>query len=217
MKRHNSSQQNKLLELISEYEAMSQKGTVGFFEEKVFFDFVNHYRACNNTTMALQVVEHGLTHHCFSADLYYCKAQLLADLNNTRSAIECLNKASLLAPYDENIRRFLNKLLASEEQIKAESEETSNDISFGEMFISSYEIANQYEDVEELYKRLKCKLRINPTDELSLTKILFCIEINQRYQESIDFHLELINKNAYSHLAWYNFCLLYTSPSPRDS
>ena len=43
MKQQNQNNQNIEKALISEYEAMSQKGTVGFYEETVFLALINHY------------------------------------------------------------------------------------------------------------------------------------------------------------------------------
>ena len=209
MQHSNFNSQNNIQKLLFEYEAMSRKGTVAFLEEKVFFELVDLYRSSNKMTKALKAIEDGLDQHGYSAELHFRKAQLLSDLNNKESALEAVNTALALSPSDKNIHRLRNELLGN--SITDESDTILNSIenSLSDSFISRSRIDEQFENVGELYNRLKRKLRYDPTNEIALNKILFCVEINQRYEDSVKFHLELINNNSYSHLAWYNLGQAY--------
>lgn len=202
MNQSNFNSSNELKERLIEYEAMSQKGTVGFFEETVFFDFINYYKSCNDLRRALEVADHGLHQHHFSTKLYLQKAQLLLDNNQPEMAIDTLDEAVLYAP-SEKLHQFRNQLIAELER------EQMGSSHFDNFLINKSILDDRFEDLEELYERLKLKLEQNPKDEIALNKMWFCTDIIQCYEDSIEFYLSLINKEPYSYLAWYNLGRTY--------
>lgn len=207
MQQSNFNPKNDIQKLIFEYEAMSRKGTVAFLEEKVFFDLADVYQSTNRAAQALKVIEDGLSQYAYSSELHFRKAQLLANLNDKQAALDAIDTALALSPSNQAIYQFKNELLGVDNASNEILQSIEN--SFSDSFISRSRIDEQFENVDELYNRLKKKLRRYPNNEVALNKILFCVEINQRYEDSVKFHLELINQNSYSHLAWYNLGQAY--------
>ncbi len=219
MKRQDYNQQNELTALISEYEAMSQKGMVGVYEETVFRDFAKHYQNEHKFDQALQVLEHGLKQYKYSSQLYFFKAQLLVLTNQHQLALKAINQAMVCSPSDEKIHRFRYQLqlaiaeLEKEEKfedIDTEVENTDFGILLNNTFISKSTIDEQFADIDELYRRLKIKLSHTPHDNLSLNKLLVCIEINEQYADGLDFLLQFISDNPYVYTAWFNVGKIYT-------
>ena len=69
-----------------------------------------------------------------------------------------------------------------------------------------------YEDWEkyfEVYDCLVACLDIDPMNEEALNRFNFCIEITDRYEDSLPIHLNMIDENPYNYLAWYNLASTY--------
>lgn len=210
MKQHNPNQQTTLIKLISEYEAMSQKGTVGFFEEKVFFDFIEYYSSENAFDKALEVVDHALSQHYYSSDLLLCKARLLMDEQQVEAALICVDQAYALSPSDIDVQLLRSELLCILGQHN-EALEVLNGLPVGEVkdtpkdiFLYKAFIHERLSDFDQMFDALKASLLHNPSNERVLKKILFCVEVAQKYEESVKFHKQLIDLDPYSYLAWYN-------------
>src|SRR5690606_22624009 len=73
------------------------------------------------------------------------------------------------------------------------------DIALCEAYL--YEKQKQY---EKMFEALKEALRIDPSNEEALEKIWWSVENCKMYDESIVFHKELLDRDAYSYLAWFN-------------
>ena len=65
MNQQNFDNKHSLADLIFEYEAMSQKGTVEFVEETVFEKLIEFFQNKCSYEKALEVVNHALTHYHF--------------------------------------------------------------------------------------------------------------------------------------------------------
>ena len=98
MKRNNTTNEQNINSLVFEYEAMSQKGTVGFYEKTVFLQLIDHYLNEQLLDNALEVIEHAVNQHPFSGAFHIVQAQLYLEKNCESLALEALDKAILYAP-----------------------------------------------------------------------------------------------------------------------
>ena len=97
MQQHNYDKQHTLNDLIFEYEAMSQKGTVGFYEETVFSRIIDYYESESSIDLALEAVDKALSQHFYSTTLYCRKAELLAIQKQEKAALSAIQQAEVLS------------------------------------------------------------------------------------------------------------------------
>ncbi len=214
----NSNHFNAFNKLVSDYEAMSQQGTVGFIEEPVIWQLVEHYEGQNQLDRAIDVIDHAIAQFSYSADFYLQKARLLCEQGKVRHALACLDdadalllgepeadlmRAELLAACDRNEEAFviLHRLKA-----ELRGKELSN-VHFCEACI--YE---QEEQFKKMFIALEQTLRLNPKHHSALERVWFSMELAGLYGRGVNLHQFLLDEDPYNHIAWYNlgyayFCL----------
>ena len=210
MKRHHFNNQHAISALVSEYEAMSQKGTVGFFEEKVFLQLIDYYQSELRIDRALEVVDHALAQYSFTADFHIRKAQLLIESRQEDLAINSLEQAQIFAPSEIEISFLRVKILCTlgkyEEalilldQIKPEA--SVDDLN--EIYLFEAEICEFRKEFDEMFSVLEKILLSDHNNKEALERMWLCVELSQKFEQSIRLHLHLIDENPYSHLAWFN-------------
>ena len=216
MEQHNYNKQHTLNDLISEYEAMSQKKAVVFYEETAFSYLIEYYQKEKNYDLALSVVEMALTQHNFSARLYYKKAELLFlyyhDANFMEDAMHALEEAEKLSPSDLDILLLKVELLGrAGNHLEAFSllSTLRNELYRPD----PHQLANIYylegllheglKDYDSMFKVWRKALLLNTRHTNILNKIWLCVEWGQKHQESILLFEDIIDEDPYCHLAWF--------------
>jgi tetratricopeptide (TPR) repeat protein len=199
-----------LFNLISEYENMSRKGHLNYFEDKDLFQLINYYEDEHALDKALEVVDLALDQYTYRSDFYTIKARLLLTLGDIEEAMELLENAENISPYELEVKllkaRAFSELGCFSEALElvqqarqlSQSSELI-DILFCEAFI--YEDAKQFSD---MYNSLKEILYLDPENDDALERLWVSVELSKSYKDSVKFHSWLIGKNPYSYLAWYN-------------
>ena len=118
---------------VSEYEAMSQKGTVGFIEETVFHSLIDYYCAETKVEDALEVLEHAIEQYPYSASFYSRKGEILVYSELFEEALISLNIAAVYAPASVTISILKVKALMGLKNISDAFEiiDTTKSIAFG--------------------------------------------------------------------------------------
>ena len=93
-----------LFHLISEYENMSRKGHLSYFEDKDLFQLINYYEDEHALDKALEVVDLALNQYTYRSDFYTIKARLLLILGDVEEAMELLEYAENIAPFELEIK-----------------------------------------------------------------------------------------------------------------
>ncbi len=219
MQQHNYNKQHTLNDLIFEYEAMSQKGTVCFYEETVFSQIIDYYESESSIDLALEAVDKALSQHFYSATFYCRKAELLAIQKQETEALSAIQQAEVLSPSDYEVKLIKAEVLGlfgehtialsiiSELKVACHIEQKKQlaDIFFSEGII--YERMQQY---DSMYLALKQALQFNPNHTEALDKIWLCIEMSRKFDESIELYSQVIDQDPYSYNAWYNLGHAYT-------
>ncbi len=219
MQQHNYDKQHTLNDLIFEYEAMSQKGTVGFYEETVFSQIIAYYKSESSIDLALEAVDKALSQHFYSTTLYCRKAELLAIQKQETAALNAIQQAEVLSPSDYAVKLIKAEVLGlfgehtyalsiiSELKVACHVEQKKQlaDIFYSEGVV--YEYMQQY---DSMYLALKQALQFNPVHEEALDRIWLCIEMSRRFDESIQLYNQIIDHDPYSYKAWYNLGHAYT-------
>lgn len=204
-----------LKKLILEYEVMSQKGTVRFFEKTVLVDMIKYYENNGNIEKALGVCDFAMTQHVSSMEFLFHKGRLLAELELIDESIECLEKALAFDPSHFELNIFYAELLIEigefndsyhvlKKLYRIVDEEPQAQVLF--LLAKIQEITGEF---EKMFFTLRKALRKDPTHPFLLNKIWLAAELAGLYQESLEFHKELIEQHPYSFLAWYNLGQAY--------
>ncbi len=202
--------------LVSEYEAINTKGTVPFLEKADFIRLVDHYTSGRLFEEALGVISHALRQYPFSEEFVLQKVELFLLQNAPQAALDCLETSPFFAPFDiEQI------VLRVEAHIKLKQYEEAWELlsslpgylsaeERAEFFFCKALIYEAQDQFSSMFKALKKTLLINPKHEAALERIWFTVELCQKYEESIELHLKIIDEDPYSYLAWYNLGNAYT-------
>jgi len=216
MEQHNYNKQHILKDLVFEYEAMSQKGTVVFYEEAVFSSIINYYFEKKNYERALSVVETALVQHNFSSFLYYKKAELLSiychrDPKILDDAFIAVEKAGSLSPTDSSVKLLKVELLGyrgnySEafnllDEVRIESTFSSNNLTLAGIYYCESLLYEQLQQYDFMYNALKEALLLNVRHEKALRKIWFCVE-RSHYRRRTLFFFGLVLFRSCLPLLW---------------
>lgn len=218
MNQHNYRDKKGLDELVFEYEAMSQQGTVGFFEEAVFFDLIFYYENADKVDRALEVTDHAIAQHGFCPDFYIKKAQLLLRDDSAAQALECLQRAELYAPAELEVQLLRAEALASLDRVAAAFtilevlKQHSNEENLTHIYYCEALIFESLEDFGEMFESLRKSVLADPANRQALERVWLSVEMSQNYKRSVRLHEQLIDLDPYSYIAWYNlghayFCL----------
>ena len=213
MRQHNYNKQHTVDSLILEYEAMSQKGTVVFFEETVFSQIISYYENESSIDQALAVVNQALNQYLDSTNLYCKKAELLAKQKQQVAAMNAIQQAEVLSPSDYEVKLIKAEVLglfgdhgyalSIIQELKnachIEHENQLADIFFSEGII--FEHMQQYDSVFNSWKQT---LMFNPSHKEAMNRIWLSVEMSRKFDESIILCNKLIDHAPYSEKAWYN-------------
>ena len=210
MKRNNTSNEQNINELIFEYEAMSQKGTVGFYEKTAFLQLINHYLNQELFDEALEVIDHAVNQHPFSGAFHIVQAQLFIEKNCENLALEALDKAILYATSIFEVQILRAEALASMDayeeafQILDDLLLNANSEQQSEIYLSKALIFEAKKQYNKMFSALKKAVLANPDNKDAFERVWFSVEMTQQYDASIQFHQKVIDIDPYSYIAWYN-------------
>ncbi len=210
MEQHNFKDKHMLKYLVSEYEAMSQKGTVGFLEKKAFLELIDHYEMESQLDKAIEVIEYALLQYSYSTEFYIRKAQLLIEKKCAYQAIACLEHAEILSPSELEIFLFKAEALCSLgnydeafELLQALKGKLNKE-ELSEVLMLEAHIHENLEDFDKMFRSLEDALLANPKNSVALERVWLSVELSAKYQESVKLHNYLIDQDPYSYIAWYN-------------
>jgi tetratricopeptide (TPR) repeat protein len=196
--------------LISEYEAMSQKGAVPFLEETAFLEIAHWYAENSLPDRALSTVNAALMHHKLSVDFHLFRAMLLIQNSHSSEACEAIKQIQSLAPDEKLITLYRAEayclrgdyatsfqLLSSLKSPMTPEKNTIVALRQARLFEQMEEYGKMYDVLAEIAIR-------QPDNEDVLEQIWMCVEINQNYADSRALHETVLDRNPYSHYAWHN-------------
>ncbi len=199
-----------VLHLIKEYEAMKNRGGSVFFGENDFKHIIDFYENHDQLEDALSAVEDALINHSFTIDFFLKKAELLAANHCEDLALEVLDTARLFSPNNRRIEILTAEALTLKGQFEEASEileslkYEADPIFMSEILLTEAFVYQNREQYERSFYALREVLRLNPKSAMALERFWTCVELTRKYEESIDVHNQVIEKDPFSFLAWYN-------------
>jgi tetratricopeptide (TPR) repeat protein len=197
-------------QLVAAYEDQYEQGQAVFFEEKVYLKIIEFYEKDYQSEKALEAAENAIAYHAYSVECYCKKAELLIHLGREEEALAVLDQAVCYAPTEPEIsllrakaciqRRKVDDGLAILEEMKEEADsELLSDI-----YVVEAMAHEQAEAHEQMYHALALAVAQDPSNAEALMRLGQCVELCRKYEESLALHDDLLEKDAYCAVAWYN-------------
>jgi tetratricopeptide (TPR) repeat protein len=207
---HRTKRDHSLINLVSNFEDMSQKGIFTYLDEKSIYQLISYYENENLVDKALEVVDFAIEQYRYRSEFYTVKARLLLQSHQSETALQLLKKAETIAPFEIEVRVLQAKALSDLEQFdeallivdELKSSATQGDLA--EIHLCESHIHENMNDYDAMFKSLRQVLLLEPFNEEALERMWISVELSKNYTESIQFHEKLINIDPYSYLAWFN-------------
>lgn len=200
-----------LIELVSRYEDAEKNKQSIFLDEESYEQIIQFYQDNSRPGKALKVVDLAIRQYQFSAFFHSKRAEILANQKKFKEAIESLETAEKLDPNDVNIFLIRADVFLWQGLHEAALQEVNYALTISndpddrcELYLERADIYEDMEKYKEVTESLKLALKENTTSEEALNRIWFCTELMEAYDDSVEFHRQLIDENPYSHLAWFN-------------
>ena len=209
MKRSNNISEEDVLGLVDAYEKVSQNGLSKKFSEHEYIKLSSYYSDNGEYPMALEVLEDALVYYPFSITFMICKSQIFVEQGKLEEAFSILAKAEIYSPYDYNLLLLkadvLNQMGRNELALSVlEKAPVDTKENLSELYLFKAIIHEQLDNLDEMLKAIKMSIEIDHTNTEALEQLWWSFELTGKYKESINFHKEIIAKDPYSYLAWYN-------------
>ena len=199
-----------LVSLVTEYEAMAQTGSVASLRERDFQKLIDYYEGEHLLDRALEVVNHAIGSYSYSIDFYVKKALLLLHSAQEDLAFLTIEHCFSLSPADPTIfilkaralvqLNFCDQAMLVLDDIRDHS---TNTIRSAILVVEAL-IYQREEQYERMFYALKAALEEDPKNKEALAKLWTCIELTKQYESSISLHELIIDADPYNSLAWYN-------------
>ncbi len=197
--------------LIREYIAMSQKGTVPFYEETVFLNIAEQLKKKELLDKAFEALSYGIDYYPSSSDLHTAKAQLYAEIPEEYLSLKHIDKALLFSPFDTHVLSVKVELLTQFERfdeakavIKILEDQTLPQESIDNIYLLKAKLYDIMEEVDLTFDVLADAVIANPRNERALERMSLVVDYSERYEESKAVHETVLNHDPYSSFAWYN-------------
>ncbi len=197
-------------DLVSRYENSVRKNEYLLMDEESLERLAEFYEFEGNYEYAMEVVELGLKQHPFSAILMLKKAQLLFDIKKCEESLIWVERALLYDPSDQTIlllkAEVFTFLSRYNEALKIlhDLEEKGDKEILGDVYLHMADVYEDWEKYDKVFDVLTKCLKSNPNNEEALSRINYCTEITERFEESMNLHEKILDEEPYSFSAWYN-------------
>lgn len=202
-------------ELIAQYEQSVKNENTSFFDQEAYETIIEYYEESGRFENALEVAEKSLEQHPYSALLLLKKAQVLFELKQLNAALETLEKAAVFDSSEIGIYLLKAEIFTFQSRYKDAITilqvvlETAENEDLVDIYLQMCDVYEDWEKYFEVYDCLIAALNVDSNNEEVLNRFNYCIEITDRYEESIPIHEKIIDNNPYNHYAWYNLACSY--------
>lgn len=218
MEFEDSLEQDEIRQLVMAYEEAGRDKTRLFLDSDAFEQIIVFYLEHRELTKAEAAIEDALHQFPYEAFFYVKKAELMAETGQTEEAFDLLDFAERIDASDPNIWLVRADLyLWQGDYARSEAviqQGLALDMEPEERCELLLELADVYENqqkITEMVEVLKKALRVMPKSEEALGRLWFHYEVSEQFQDSIDFHNELVDLSPYNTLAWFNLGHAYAS------
>jgi len=214
---HRTKRDLSLINLVSEFETMIETNSLGYLEEKDFFLLVNYYEKNYLIEKAIEVVDYAIEQYSYRSEFLITKARLLLILEQYNEAIEVLDTAENISPFENDIQLLRSRTLSGLGETKDAfkilqgMKKYVGKADLADIYVTESFIYEKRKDFGKMFEVLREALTFDSEHPECLERIWLSVELSRRYQESITLHKKLVDKKPYNALAWYNLGQSYAS------
>ena len=199
-----------LINLVSEFELSFDKGELGYMEEKVYHQLLDYYEDEYLFEKALMVVDMAIDQFKYRSEFYIIKARLLLNSGKTQDCLNVLSFVETIAPYEREIAIIKVRALAILKRF-AEAQAIIEDLNCGatrtesaDLLIAESFMYEHMKDYNMMYELLAKAVMLDSNNEEAMERIWISAELSRRYDDSVDLHKNIIERDPYNYQAWYN-------------
>ncbi len=212
----NNQNQVMLLNLVTNFEDLSNKGEIGIYSKEEFMQLINFYNTRNDLEKALETIDIAISQFKYITKFYLVKSRLLIESNKPKQALKQIRYCEKISGYDFEVKLLKAKALSMMGKVESVSNLLEELKAFASVenrvdicLIKSYN--SEYSgDYDNMFVLLKEALSIEPTNKEALDRIMSATLLTKKYFESVEFHEKLINENPYNYMAWFNVGQIYS-------
>lgn len=207
MRQHNNP---ALLALVDYFEKSQRNGASLSLSFDECEDLISHYDHIHAIDQVMDVIEYALEQYPYSVHFYLKKADFLLSQNQIQEALDIIDEAAGLSPDNFEVLILSIEALTLLGQIELAGrllDELPSPVDKEQQADYYYAQAFWHErryEFERMYFFLRAALEICPTHQRSLEKMVIAVEMNQRYQDSVELHEQIIDIDPYNYQAWFN-------------
>ena len=197
-------------ELIARFERAIAESATAFFDDESLERIIEHYQDADELDKALQAADYALELNPYNAFFYVRKAEVLFERRRYDEAYACTDLAAIYDPSELDIyylRADIHVVREAFDQALECLEEALDRADPDDRAQVWVEMAEVHEDRErwaEAYRCLRQAVRLDARQEDALGKLWFVVDVLENYETSVRLHRELVDRDPYSHRAWYN-------------
>ncbi len=206
----NNQDQIVLLNLVTNFEDLSNKGEIGVYSKEEFVQLINFYKNKNDLEKALETTDIAIGQFKYITKFYLIKSKLLIESHKPKQALKQIKYCEKISEYDFDVKLTKAKALSMIGKVENVVGLLNELKSFASIdnrvdicLIKAYN-CEYSEDYEGMFELLKEALKLEPSNKEALDRMMSATLLTKKYFESIDFYKKLIDENPYNHIAWYN-------------
>lgn len=214
---HRTKRNHMLINLVSEFELMIENNSLGYLDEKDYFQIINYYEKNYLIEKAIEVVDYAIEQYSYRSEFLITKARLLIILEQHTEAVKVLENAEIISPFENDIqllkvRAYTGLGLTSDaKEILKGMVQYISKTDLADIYLAESFIYEKEKNFSKMYDVLSEALAFEPEHPECLERIWISAELSRRYYESINLHKKLVDKKPYNALAWYNLGQSYAS------
>lgn len=201
--------------LLNEFRKIKDGEPHSPLSEDDFECLIDYFEANSDKENTKLACEMSTTLFPFSTSLLLRKAEWLTDQKKYGQALKVLDQLEEADPLNiESVflqsdiyveqNRFTEAVNVLERNVDKFDSVDKTDI-----LLELSEIYDELEEFDKVYSTLKRILTYEPTNEDALLRICFWAEINNKHEDSIQLHQEIIEETPFNTMAWYNLGVAY--------
>ncbi len=212
---YNPEDMEMVMQLVEQYEQSVKAKRVPFFDQEDYERIIEYYEESGRFENALEVAEQALSQYPYSAILLLKKAQVMFEMKQIDTALELLDKAAIFDNSEVGIYLLRAEIYTFQSRYKEAIDllesllETAEADDLPDVYLQLCDVYEDWEKYYEVYDCLVACLRLDPSNEEALNRFNYCVEITERFEDSIPVHKQLIDTDPYNYLAWYNLGCAY--------
>ena len=199
-----------LINLVTDFENKFELGEVGYLEERIYLQLLEFYEDEFLFEKALEVVDYALEQYKYRSEFYIIKSRLLINSGKVDHCLLTLELAENIAPFEREIGLIKVRAFAMKKKF-VEARVILEDLSIGatqsdtvDILLSESYIYEHMKDYGAMYDALAKAVMLDSKNEEAMERVWISAELARRYDDSVELHKNIIEKDPYNYQAWYN-------------